>query len=49
MGCQPIIAIDSFYMSGPYSGALFSATSYDANDNMFPLVCGVMSSENYDG
>ena len=49
MGCRPIIAIDSFHMSGPYGGALLSATSYDANDNMFPLACGVMSSENYDG
>ena len=49
MGCRPIIAIDSSHMSGPYGGALFSATSYDANDNMFPLACGVMSSENYDG
>ena len=49
MGCRPIIAIDSSHMSGPYGGALFSATSYDANDNMFPLACLVMSSENYDG
>ena len=48
MGCRPIIAIDSSHMSEPYGGALFSATSYEANDNMFPLVCGVMSSENYD-
>ena len=35
-------------MSGPYGGALFSATTYDANDNMFPLTFGVMSSENYE-
>ena len=49
MGCWPIIAIDSSHMSGPYSGALFFATYYDANDNMFPLACGVMSSKNYDG
>ena len=49
MGCRPIIAIDSSHMSGPYGGALFSATSYDANDNMFPLACRVMRSENYDG
>ena len=48
MGCRPIIAIDSSHMSGPHGGALFSITSYDANDNMFPLACGVMSSENYD-
>ncbi|RVW61547.1 hypothetical protein CK203_066201 [Vitis vinifera] len=48
MGCRPIIAIDSAHMSGPYRGALFSATAYDANDAMFPLAFGVMSSENYD-
>ncbi|RVW99511.1 hypothetical protein CK203_021374 [Vitis vinifera] len=48
LGCQPIIAIDSAHMSGPYRGALFSATTYDANDSMFPLAFGVMSSENYD-
>ncbi|RVW78636.1 hypothetical protein CK203_046747 [Vitis vinifera] len=47
-GCQPIIAIDSAHMSGPYGGALFSATAYDANDSMFPLAFGVMSSENYE-
>ena len=46
--CQPIIFIDSSHMSGPYGGALFSATTYDANDNMFPLAFGGMSSENYD-
>ena len=27
---------------------LFCATSYDANDSIFLLACGVMSSENYD-
>ncbi|XP_059591763.1 uncharacterized protein LOC100245246 isoform X1 [Vitis vinifera] len=48
MGCRPIIAIDSAHMSGPYRGALFSATAYDANDSMFPLAFGVMSLENYD-
>ena len=48
MGCQPIIAIDSAHMSGPYGGALFSATAYDANESMFPLTFGVMSSKNYE-
>ena len=38
----------SAHMSGPYGGALFSATAYDANDSMFPLAFGVMSSENYE-
>ena len=44
MGCRPLIAIDSSHMSGPYIGALFSATTHDANDYMFPLALGVLSS-----
>ena len=44
MGCWPIIAIDSAHMSGPYKGALFSVSAYNANDSMFPLAFGVMSS-----
>ena len=47
-GCRPVIAIDSDHISGPYSGAPFSTTSYEANDNMFPIAYGVMSSENYE-
>ena len=47
-GCRPIIAIDSSHMSGPYAGALFSATLYDANDCMFLVAYGVMSFENYE-
>ena len=34
IGCRPIIAINSSHMSGPYGGALFSKTSYDANDSL---------------
>ena len=48
MGCRPIIAIDSSHMSGPYNGTLFSATSYDANNSMFPLAIGVVNSEDYE-
>ena len=48
MGCRPIIAIDASHMSGPYGGALFSTTTYDVNDCMFLLACGIMSSENYE-
>ena len=42
MSCWTIIAINTSYMSGSYGGALLSVTTYDANDNMFPLVFGVM-------
>ena len=48
MGCHLIIAIDYSHMSGPYGGALFSTTTYDANDYMFPLTFGIMSLENYE-
>ena len=34
-------------MSGPYDSALFSTTTYDANDNIFPLAFGVIRLENY--
>ena len=46
-GCRPVIVIDSSHMSGPYGGALFSTTSYDAND-MFLIAYGGMSSKNYE-
>ncbi|XP_019079664.2 uncharacterized protein LOC104881329 [Vitis vinifera] len=48
MGCRPVIAIDSTHLSGPYRGSLFSATAYDADDGMFPIAFGVVSSENYE-
>ncbi|KAJ9678996.1 hypothetical protein PVL29_021040 [Vitis rotundifolia] len=48
MGCWPILSIDSSHMSGPYKGALFSASSYDADDDMFPLAYGLFSSKNYE-
>ena len=35
------------HMSGLYGGVLFSVTTYDANNNMFPPAFGVMSLENY--
>ena len=35
-------------MSGLYRGSLFSATAYDADDGMFPIAFGVVSSENYE-
>ncbi|KAL6314438.1 hypothetical protein AAG906_025923 [Vitis piasezkii] len=48
MGCRPVIAIDSTHLSGPYRGSLFSAIAYDADDGMFPIAFGVVSSENYE-
>ena len=33
---------------GPYKGSLLSAIAYDADDGMFPITLGVVSSENYE-
>ena len=46
-GYWPVIVIYSSHMSGPYGDALFSETSYGANDNMFLVAYGMMNSENY--
>ena len=48
MGCWPIISINSFHMSRPYKGALFSTSLYDVDDGMFPLAYGLFSSQNYE-
>ena len=48
IGCHPLIEIDSSHMSRPHGGDLISTTSFDANDYMFPLAFGIMSSENYE-
>ena len=47
MGCRPIISIDSSHMSGASKGTLFSVSSYDADDDMFPLAYCLFSSKNY--
>ncbi|XP_059598679.1 uncharacterized protein LOC132255063 [Vitis vinifera] len=48
MGCRPVLAIDSYHLSGPYKEALLSAIAYDADDGMFLLALGVVGSENYE-
>ena len=48
MGFHLIIVIDSLHLSGPYKDALFSASSYDADDGLFPLAYGLFSSKNYE-
>ena len=48
MACRAIISIDSSHMSRLYKGVLFSASLYDADNGMFPLVYGLFSFENYE-
>ena len=35
-------------MSGPYKGALFLASTFDADDGLFSLAYGLFMSENYE-
>lgn len=48
MGCRPIIAINSSHMSGPYHGVMFSCSTYDVDDGLFPLPYNLFTSENYE-
>ncbi|KAK9269075.1 hypothetical protein L1049_000843 [Liquidambar formosana] len=48
LGYCPIIAVDSSFLSVPYRGALYSATAFNADDEMYPLTFGILSSENYE-
>ena len=47
MGCRPSISINSSHMSKLYKGAMFSTSSYDVDDDMFPLTYDLFSSKNY--
>ena len=42
------MTIDSCHLSEPYKGVLLSTITYDANDGMFSLALGVVSSKNYE-
>ncbi|KAL6350749.1 hypothetical protein AAG906_028217 [Vitis piasezkii] len=46
MGCRLVISIDLTHLSGPYRDSLFFTTAHDADDGMFPIAFGVVSSEN---
>ncbi|KAK9289534.1 hypothetical protein L1049_007689 [Liquidambar formosana] len=48
LGCRPIIAVNSSFLSAPYRGALYSATAFNADDEMYPLAFGILSYENYE-
>lgn len=48
MECRSIIVIDSSHLSDPYKGALFSTSSYDVDDRLFPLAYGLFNSKNYE-
>ncbi|KAA0067592.1 protein FAR-RED ELONGATED HYPOCOTYL 3-like [Cucumis melo var. makuwa] len=44
--CRPAISIDGTSMKNKYDGTLLSASTLDANDQIFPLAFYVVDSEN---
>lgn len=47
-GCRPLIFIDVRHLSGPPEGSLVVASSLDADNGMYPLAYGVVTSEDED-
>ncbi|XP_028784132.1 uncharacterized protein LOC114740170 [Neltuma alba] len=46
-GCRPILYIDGCHLSGPYLGTLLAASTYDANNDMYPLAYAIVNGETY--
>ena len=44
--CRPVIVVDGTFMKSLYGGTLFTASTMDACNNIFPLAFGVGDSEN---
>ncbi|XP_062119198.1 uncharacterized protein LOC133832941 [Humulus lupulus] len=44
--CRPVIVIDGTYLKTSFGGTLVTASTMDANSNIFPLVFGIGDSEN---
>ncbi|KAH9795044.1 SWIM-type domain-containing protein [Citrus sinensis] len=45
---RPVIAADGTHLKGLYRGSMFVATCLDGNNQLYPLVIGVIDSENND-
>ena len=47
-GCKPLVGLDGCHLKGKFGGHILSATVRDGNDNIFPVVLGVVEQENKD-
>ncbi|KAI5648279.1 hypothetical protein M9H77_34284 [Catharanthus roseus] len=48
--CRPVIFVDETHLRGPYKGVLLIASTWDANNHLFPLAFAIVdkeSSENW--
>ena len=44
-GCRPFIGLDGFHIKHKFGGQILSATTKDANDNIFPVAMAVVEQE----
>ena len=47
-GCRPLVGLDGCHLKGKFGGHILSAIARDGNDNIFPIVLGVVEQENKD-
>ena len=45
---RPVIVVDGTHLKGLYRGSMFVATCLNGNNQLYPLVIGVMDLENKD-
>jgi len=45
LGCRKISFVDGCYLSGPYKGALLTATALDADNHLFNFAYGIACGE----
>ncbi|XP_054808723.1 uncharacterized protein LOC129310838 [Prosopis cineraria] len=48
LGARPILYVDGCFFSGPYQGTLLAASTYDADNELFPLAFAIVGSETHD-
>ena len=47
-GCRPLVGLDGCHLKDKFGGHILSAIARDGNDNIFPIVLGVVEQENKD-
>ena len=45
-GVQPLVGLDGCHLKGKFGGHILSTTARDENDNIFPVILGVVEQEN---
>ncbi|KAI5678188.1 hypothetical protein M9H77_09138 [Catharanthus roseus] len=43
--CRPVIYMDGTHIRGPYKGVLLIASTWDANNHLFPLAFAIVDKE----